>query len=396
VQACRLAADVGGTTELVKAMVSLCYDAKDWDKLNETIVLLSKRRAQLKQAVTAMVQQASTYLDELAEARKLSLIETLRNVSEGKMYVEVERARLTRILAGMQEATGDVEAARKTMQDTVVETLGGMDKREKTDFILEQIRLCLEVKDFIRANIVAKKIQTKTFKDPELDDLKIRYYSMIVRYQLHNKKWMEVFRAYQATWDSPSVQGSDAAADRCLKQQVLYLVLSKYDNEQSDQMHALQKEKRLAKLPLYDSLLKAFITKEVFKFEDVKPGVAAELVAIGDFDEGQQKEMLETLHRRVTQHNILTIGGYYARIQLSRLAQLLALPLDEAEKQLCEIVSDKSIYARVDRPAGIVRFAATKTPNELLNDWSDDISQLLNTLESTCHLIHKENMVHKI
>jgi len=172
---------------------------------------------------------------------------------------------------------------------------------------------------------------------------------MVVRYQLHNKKWMEVFRAYQATWDSPSVQGSDAAADRCLKQQVLYLVLSKYDNEQSDQMHALQKEKRLAKLPLYDSLLKAFITKEVFKFEDVKPGVAAELVAIGDFDEGQQKEMLETLHRRVTQHNILTIGGYYARIQLSRLAQLLALPLDEAEKQLCEMVSDKSIYARVDR-----------------------------------------------
>jgi len=89
---------------------------------------------------------------------------------------------------------------------------------------------------------------------------------------------------------------------------------------------------------------------------------------------GQQKEMLETLHRRVTQHNILTIGaslplragafsvassrrracetgGYYARIQLSRLAQLLALPLDEAEKQLCEIVSDKSIYARVDRRA---------------------------------------------
>ena len=35
-------------------------------------------------------------------------------------------------------------------------------------------------------------------QDPELDDLKIRYYSMIVRYQLHNKKWMEVFRAYQA------------------------------------------------------------------------------------------------------------------------------------------------------------------------------------------------------
>lgn len=66
-------------------MVNLCYEAKNWEKLNEIIVLLSKRRAQLKQAVTAMVQQASAYVDELDEPLKLSLIETLRNVSEGKM-----------------------------------------------------------------------------------------------------------------------------------------------------------------------------------------------------------------------------------------------------------------------------------------------------------------------
>ena len=63
--------------------------------------------------------------------------------SPPRRYVEVERARLTRILAQMQEAKGDVDAARLTMQDTVVETLGGMDKREKTEFILEQVRLCI-------------------------------------------------------------------------------------------------------------------------------------------------------------------------------------------------------------------------------------------------------------
>lgn len=134
--------------------------------------------------------------------------------------MECERARLTRILAGMQEASGDVDAARKTMQDTVVETLGGMDKREKTDFILEQVRLCLETGDFVRANIVARKIQTKIFKDPELDDLKIRYYSMNVRFHLHSHNWLDVFRGHQAMWDSPSVQAAEASAHRCLKLQV--------------------------------------------------------------------------------------------------------------------------------------------------------------------------------
>ena len=54
------------------------------------------------------------------------------------------------------------------------------------------------------------------------------------------------------------------------------------------------------------------------------------------------------------------------------------------------------IYARLDRPAGIITFAAPKSPNELLNDWSSDISQMLNLIEGACHLIHKENMIHKI
>ena len=84
------AGDIGGTTELVTAMVEFCWEAKDLPKLNETISLLAKRRAQLKQAVTAMVQLASKYVEELTdEAAKLQLIETLRAVSEGKMFVEV-------------------------------------------------------------------------------------------------------------------------------------------------------------------------------------------------------------------------------------------------------------------------------------------------------------------
>eukprot|EP00966_Prymnesium_polylepis_P126984 2936954-Prymnesium_polylepis.1 len=48
------AGDIGGTTELVAAMTEFCWEAKDLPKLNETIAILAKRRAQLKQAVTAM------------------------------------------------------------------------------------------------------------------------------------------------------------------------------------------------------------------------------------------------------------------------------------------------------------------------------------------------------
>lgn len=37
------------TSRILVAIVQLCYEAKDWDALNENIMLLSKRRSQLKQ-----------------------------------------------------------------------------------------------------------------------------------------------------------------------------------------------------------------------------------------------------------------------------------------------------------------------------------------------------------
>ena len=51
---------------------------------------------------------------------ELKLIETLRTITEGKIYVEVERARLTHRLSSMQEEDGDLTAAAKTMQELQV------------------------------------------------------------------------------------------------------------------------------------------------------------------------------------------------------------------------------------------------------------------------------------
>ena len=38
-----------------------------------------------------------------------------------------------------------------------------MEKKEKVEFILEQMRLCLAKKDYIRTSIISKKINTRFF-----------------------------------------------------------------------------------------------------------------------------------------------------------------------------------------------------------------------------------------
>jgi len=54
--------------------------------LNEQVLLLSKKHGQLKQAVTRMVQVVMGFLDDAPNMdTKLSIIETLRTVTEGKV-----------------------------------------------------------------------------------------------------------------------------------------------------------------------------------------------------------------------------------------------------------------------------------------------------------------------
>ena len=132
--------------------------------LNEQVLLLSKKHGQLRQAITKMVQVVMSFLDETPNLdKKLSVIETLRTVTEGKIFVEVERARVTRILSNIKKEQGDITAATDILCELQVETFGSMSRREKTEFILEQVALCIEKGDWTQAQILSRKISTRFF-----------------------------------------------------------------------------------------------------------------------------------------------------------------------------------------------------------------------------------------
>ena len=62
------------------------------------------------------------------------------------------------------------------------------------------------------------------------------------------------------------------------------------------------------------------------------------------------------LHKRVIQHNIRVIGTYYQNIRMPRLAQLLELTEEEAEKHVCDMVVAGSLWCRIDRLKGVATF----------------------------------------
>ncbi len=63
-----------------------------------------------------------------------------------------------------------------------------MGKRERVEFILEQMRLCLAKKDTVRTQIISKKISTRFFSEEDTHDLKLKYYDLMLQLAQHDAK----------------------------------------------------------------------------------------------------------------------------------------------------------------------------------------------------------------
>lgn len=171
--------------------------------MREFIIMLTKRRGQAKKAIADMIQLAYTFIDKMPNREeKFNLISTLREATDGKIYVEVEYARCTRLYAEMKEEDGHVDEATDTIQEVQIETYGSMEKKEKLDYILYQLKLVLLRKDYIRTQIILKKISPKGLNEPGLESIKLNYYSQIIEFYNHEQNNFEVAKCYQTLYDT--------------------------------------------------------------------------------------------------------------------------------------------------------------------------------------------------
>lgn len=139
----------------------------------------------------------------------------------------------------MKKAQGDLNAAAEILCELQVETFGSMERREKTEFILEQVALCIEKGDWTQAGILSRKISTKYFTrkprrtaeeiekdrkereekarrrgadDPQLEkeddvtDLKLRYYEQQITLAKQDDKYLDACKHYRQVLDTESVE----------------------------------------------------------------------------------------------------------------------------------------------------------------------------------------------
>ncbi|PFH59542.1 hypothetical protein XA68_12209 [Ophiocordyceps unilateralis] len=431
----RQASDLASTSRVIVAIVTLCKNAGDWSLMNDQTLVLSKKHSQLKQAITKMVQTVVGFLDETPDMRtKLSVIDTLRTVTEGKIFVEVERARVTRILSDMKKSQGDLKAATEILCELQVETFGSMGRREKTEFILAQVALCIESGDWTQAGILARKISTKYLSrkpkrtaeeiekakterekkrasgeevrddlDDDTTDLRLRFYEQQIMLAKHEERYLDVCKHYRQVLDTEAVEEDPAKLHPVLQRIIYFAILAPYDNEQHDLLHRIHRDTRNSQIPMDAELLRFFTVHELMRWPEIAKKFGPHLCSTDVFDSqaGQSSDdkahqRWEDLRKRVIEHNVRVVAKYYTRIQMKRLTELLDLTEDETEKYISELVTSKTVYAKIDRPARVVSFAKPSGADDVLNEWSHNMKNLLGLLERIDHLITKEEMMARI
>lgn len=197
---------------------------------------------------------------------------------------------------------------------------------------------------------------------------------------------------------------SQANNRQTLQRIIYYVILAPYDNEQSDLLHRVQLDTRIAQVPTEAALLKLFTVPELMRWPEVSaqfgPALcstdvfaATEAEAAGD---AKATRHWEDLRKRVIEHNVRVVAKYYTRVGMGRLTQLLDLTEAETELYLSQLVTAKTVHAKIDRPAGVVSFEAKRDADDVLNEWSGNMKSLLGLLERIDHLITKEEMMARI
>ncbi|ELU40554.1 26S proteasome non-ATPase regulatory subunit 12 [Rhizoctonia solani AG-1 IA] len=343
-------ADAASTSRLLVAIVKLCRAAQRFDLVNSNITLLAKKHGQLKAATQAMVEEAMTYLPDLESdrAKWLELIEALRSVTEGKtsrarvtLALSLHHERLVAQASDPSEALKSAQTASDLLSELQVETYSSMTRREKTEFLLEQMRLLVLVAnmkaetgksqegeaEWIKVRVGGRKVNEGFLKEAENEDLKLKYYELMIKYALHNASYLDAAKHYYKVWETPSIKAETEGRGRSLM-----------------------------RWPGIEGLYGAQL-RETSVFGRAKDG----------------EKRWEDLHMRVIE-----------------LTGLLDLPLAQTEETLCKLVVDGSVWARIDRPKGIVNFRKPRTADDVLNAWSADVSKMMGLVEKASMGINAE------
>lgn len=212
-------------------------------------------------------------------------------------------------------------------------------------------------------------------------------------------EYLNACRYYREVYDTDVIKNDGHRSKIILERIVYFILLAPFNHEQSDLLHKIYNDPvfNTPRLQYQYNLLKCFTTNELMRWAGLEALYGDLLKSVDIFsprsEDGKGTFRFKEFHKRAIEHNIRVVYKYYNRISFKRLQTFLEIDERETEQILSELVENGTIFAKIDRPSGVISFIKPKKTEDILNDWSYDISKLLGLVETVTYQIEKERAV---
>ena len=396
------------------------YERNDFENFLKLIEYLTQRRNQSRESISAMIKYCnSDIIPNLKDEEKLKkLLDVIIKVTEGKIFVELEYSIAIRKMAEIHIKNNNLEEAAKLIQDVQIEAFGSLERDYKVDYILFQMETLMLKGDYIRTLIVSNKIHKNHLNDETFELLKIRFYKLMIKYYIHEKKYLDVSKSYKILYDF--IHEINDKLDKMQKNKIEIKpkVIENYINakKENDLNELFQNyvlylsicPPELETINMYNELklnYKKELDENKIILYIVKTHLSDDIVIINDnlfgnyikckvFEE--DKELLNLFRKYWIQHNLLIFSKFFSKVYLNRISEMTSVSIEEIESELADMVVNNYIYAKINRIENIVNFQKKMEHHDVLDELNYDLRKMLEGLEQTCHLINKEYLKYNV
>lgn len=178
---------------------------------------------------------------------------------------------------------------------------------------------------------------------------------------------------------------------------IMFLSLCPLEQETTEMFRELEKSYKhdLEANKLMQNLVKIRLSDDVIR---ITPEFINEFSHMKLFEpDGDINGIHRNLFRKyLIQHNLAIFQKYFSQVKLQRISEMIGIDINEVEQELADMCILKHIYAKINRINLTVNFKPKQDTADKLNEMNFNLNKMLEVIETTCHLIHKENLKYDI
>lgn len=379
------------------SMIALCKSDGD---LLVLLKLLSKKKNQVKlsyQWLIDKVFETHTFglnSDVFPEENVNFMKEVLVSVIEGKLYLERQRRSYAVYLRTVYEKFGMYREALEVSFNVPIETFSSLSLFDIAEYQLEVLRLCIINRDYIRGEILMKKIKKKHLDTEDgkyhiflFSLLQIDFYIMVDDLLEAAKILIELLDVSDMN-DEPrdvpnfkyffELSRSCGCFGRNIKELFciyasFFTIISKDQQGKKEQLGLLQRHKY--NVEEMRRQISYFQSIELINKEEV-------MLVLRRVDSSYEGKILTAIN----DHNLKIISQFCTSITFSDLSQLLMTPINKCVDAICNGMTAQTLGCKMNQDSSTLFFNCVEEQNSKM------VEKVLLSVDKAVTNIRKESL----